>query len=324
MADKQISRRNFLTSIGEALGDFPVLDSEARITPVVSPLLGEDGYTPTANFYRQQLRFVPQITPVFWALRMHGMVEKPLTLTHDDLEKLPLSELDCTLACVNSSNRNPMIGHARWAGVPMSHLLQQVIPTTNARYAQFYATDGYTTYIETEKLSDALLAHQMNGKTLPQEHGYPARLIVPGLYGYKMPKWIQRIEFTDTPTAGFWETRGWSATGEMQTTSVILTPHQQEPISGMVTFSGIAHGGKNPITQVEISVNDSPWMPVAIATGQPYSWTPWQIDWTAPAPGDYLVKVRASDSTGFTQTESTSAFPNGPTAIHSMVVRVTA
>ncbi len=325
MTQKSLTRRGFLGAAAGAAGITSANETHHSKAVEIreSPFINRDGYTPTAHFYRQQLRYVPRITPVFWALRLYGMVEKPLTIIHEDLQTFPINSLPCTLACISSNSRNAMVGHAIWTGIPMRSLLEQVNPTVNARYAQLYATDGYTTYIEAEKLANAILAYEMNGEPLPQEHGYPARLIIPGLYGYKMPKWIQRIEFTDTPTPGFWEERGWSASGEMQTSSTIFSPYHMESMSGTISLSGIAYAGANTITSVEISVNDSPWMPVPIAESSAYSWTPWQIDWTAPKAGDYLIKVRTSDSSGFTQAEATPTFPDGPTAIRNIVVRVT-
>jgi hypothetical protein len=324
MTQKSLTRRGFL---GAAAGAASLASVSGTNEPKVievkeSPFINKDGYTPTAHFYRQQLRYVPRITPVFWALRLYGAVKKPLTIIHEQLQTLETTTLPCTLACISSSARSAMVGHALWTGVPMRSLLEQVNPASNAGYAQLYATDGYTTYVETEKLANAVLAYEMNGEPLPQEHGYPARLIIPGLYGYKMPKWIQRIEFTDTPTPGFWEERGWSASGEMQTSSTIFSPHHMESVSGTISLNGIAYAGAQTITSVELSVNDGPWMPTTITESEPYSWTPWQLDWVAPEAGDYLIKVRASNSSGFTQNENAPTFPNGTTAIRNIVVRV--
>jgi DMSO/TMAO reductase YedYZ molybdopterin-dependent catalytic subunit len=325
MAHQQITRRNFLRAALQGRPESASIAEAQHVTEIrISPLVDADGYTPTAHFYRQQLGYIPQITPVFWALRLYGQVEKVLTFTHEELTALPTTEVSCTLACIGSSTRNPMIGHARWSGVPMQALLERVRPTANARFVQFYAADGYTTYLETEKLDNTLLAFQMNGAVLPQEHGYPARLIVPGLYGYKMPKWIQRIELTDTPKPGFWEERGWSATGDMQTTSAILTPHHLETVHDTIQLSGIAYAGDRSVAAIEISVNDAPWMPVSFTPAEPYRWTRWQIDWTPTVSSDHLIKVRATDSNGFTQSAATPTFPHGPSAIQNIIVRVTA
>ena len=331
MDNKQISRRSLFTAAKAALSASPFPASGTFVPTVAvqtasikSLLIDENGYTPIPHFYRQQLQSIPHITSVYWALRIYGLVEKTQTLNYEDLFKLPSTQLAATLSCIGGSAQNSMIGHALWTGVPLSALLEQVKPTSKATYAQFYSTDGYTTYLETEKLSEAILAYQMNGESLPREHGYPVRLIVPGLYGYKMPKWIQRIEFTDTPQPGFWEKRGWSTTGEVQTMSTILSPHHQETIQGNVQISGVAYAGKNSIEKIEISINDAPWMPIPFNISISNTWTPWQVDWKPPTPGDYLIKVRAHDNQGFSQPDRAPAFPNGPTAIQSIVVRVTA
>jgi DMSO/TMAO reductase YedYZ molybdopterin-dependent catalytic subunit len=331
MTNKNMSRRNFLSAAKTAFMPLAITDGGASVSTkaipqfsIQSPLIDEQGYTPTNQFYRQQLQSIPQVTSVYWALRIYGLVENTITLTYKDLFELPSAERGCTLSCIGSSPHNLMIGNALWKGVPLSAFLDRVKPSQKGAYAQFYSTDGYTTYLETTKLTDAILAYEMNGEALTREHGYPARLIVPGLYGYKMPKWIQRIEFTDSPQPGFWEKRGWSVTGNVQTTSAILSPNHQEIVNGNMQIGGVAYAGARLITKIEVSINDAPWMPIPIQKSQPYQWTPWHIEWQAPAPGDYLIKVRASDNLGFTQTEGTSTFPNGPTSVQSIVVRVDA
>ncbi|MEO8610061.1 MAG: molybdopterin-dependent oxidoreductase [Chloroflexota bacterium] len=331
MENKQISRRQLFTATKDALISAPstalgtfVSKAAFLVNTIKSPLIDDNGYTPISQFYRQQLQSIPQITSIYWALRMYGLVETAQTFTYEDLLKLPSIQLAATLSCIGGSAQKPMIGHARWTGIPLWALLDRVNPVSNAKYAQFYSTDGYTTYLEIEKLSDAILAYQMNGEALPREHGYPARLIVPGLYGYKMPKWIQRIEFTDTPQPGFWEKRGWSATGAVQTMSTILSPHHQATVQDNVQLSGVAYAGSKTIEKIEISINDAPWMPIPFNPSASNTWALWQAEWKAPAPGDYLIKVRTQDDQGFTQSERASAFPNGPTAIQSIVVHVTA
>lgn len=281
-------------------------------------------YTSNSAFYRQQLRHVPQVDPAYWALSLGGMVSKPLVMRHDDLMALPAVEVPATLACVGSTPGSPLIGHARWRGVPLTALLDQIEPDPQASYAQFYSADGYTTFIERSRLSQALLAYQMNGEPLPPEHGFPLRLVVPGLYGYKMPKWIQRIQMAETPVNGFWEDRGWSASGEAQTISGILSPRHLETVSGDITFSGFAYAGDRRVTGVEISIDDAPWMPVPFTPAEANCWTTWTITWTPPAPGDYLVKVRATDSDGFIQPEDAQGHPKGTAAVQRMIVRLSA
>lgn len=281
--------------------------------------------TDTASaLFRQHLRHVPQVDPAFWALSLGGLVSKPLVFTYQQFLALPSVTLPVTLACVGSTPEHPLIGHALWRGVPLRSLLDQARPDAGAGYIQCYSADGYTTYIERDRLEQAVLAYSMNGQPLPLEHGCPVRLVVPGLYGYKMPKWLQRLQVTDTPVNGFWEGRGWSAEGTAQTTSAIFSPRHLEAVSGEVMFSGVAYAGERDIARVEISIDDGPWMPVPFEAAARYSWTPWQTRWTPPCPGDYRVRVRATDSAGFTQPDTGRAFPHGSTAVQSIIIRVTA
>jgi hypothetical protein len=196
----------------------------------------------------------------------------------------------------------------------------------DATHAQFEAEDGHTTFLRLKQLEGAVLAYTINGKDLTHDQGYPVRLIVPGVYGYKMPKWIRRVMLTLTPQPGFYEAQGWPTTGDVQTMSYICTPHHREVVNGTVKLSGIAFAGLRKIVQIEVSVDDAPWMPVNFEPGLPGASTNWQIDWTPPAPGDYLLKVRATDSQGYTQSDflMTTPFPDGWNAIHSIVVRVRA
>lgn len=269
----------------------------------------------------QHKDFLPDVES--WFLKLDGLVEKPFHLSMDNLRGLPAVAMSVAIACIGSSARHPLVKQAVWKGVPLQDLLAEAQVNPDATYAQFTAADGYSTYVPTALVSDALLAYSVDGHDLPPEQGYPLRLVVPGVYGFKMPKWIQRIELTQTPTPGYWEAQGWSASGQVQTASHIFTPHHMEAVNGLVQLSGVAYAGQRAITQVDVSIDDADWMPVPFTPSTPGSWTRWQAEWQPPAPGDYLVKVRATDSGGFTQTETPSiaAFPNGSNAIHSIVIR---
>lgn len=323
MEHNYITRRRLLLGASQFVQAPARLSENPQNTPA-SPHIGSSGYTPTAYFFRQQIRPVTPINVNDWAVTIDGLVQNPLTLTYSDLLALPSTETPCTVACIGTNAQNTLIGHGLWQGVPMSDLLQQIGVSSEAAYAQFTGVDSYTTYIQRSDLENALLVYGMNGETLPHEHGFPARLIVPGLYGYKMPKWIQRIEFTNTPRPGHWESQGWSAAGYTQTIATIFTPHPLQNVMGTVALSGMAFAGRHEITNIEISVDDGPWMPIPFEPTISNSWTTWQIDWTPPAPGSYLFKVRATDSTGFTQPDSAPIFPEGSSAIQAIVVRFTA
>lgn len=279
-------------------------------------------YTPNGQFFQQRISAAPTINPEYWSFVLHGKVDLPVFLSFDDLLRMPAVETEATLACIGRTPGGKHIGHARWDGVPLSTILDEAGIQQNAGFARIYAADGYMTSLPLERLSGALLAHSMNGETLPPEHGFPARLIVPGLYGYKMPKWIQRIELAAEPLPGPWEQRGWSSSGEVQITSAILSPQHREIVSGPVAFRGFALSGNAALTNIELSIDDGPWMPIAFNPTAAGSWVRWSIDWTPPGSGDFSVKVRASDSSGFTQDERSPMFPHGTTAMHHIVVRV--
>ena len=257
-------------------------------------------YTPNDLFFRQQALSVPALNAAQWCLSigpasaLSGMARNPLILDYQDVLSLPSVERGCVIACAGGG---VLIGSALWRGVPLSDLLAQVDIPPAAHYAHFYAADGYVTSLALEQLDNALLTYAMNGEMLSQEHGFPARLIVPGLSGYKMPKWIQRIEFGETPHMGFWESRGWSQEGTAPITAAILSPRHRDARSDEITFSGVAFAGTRTVTTVELSIDGGEWMPVSdlMTSNSASMWTRWQINWTPPNPGEYRVSVRAID-----------------------------
>ncbi len=290
------------------------------------PFVESTGFTPNAHFYNHSVNDIPVIDAAVWRLNVTGLVEKALVLSLDDVLALPAVEVPYTLASIKSTPQNLLMGHAMWKGVSFKKLLERAGVSSDVHYGQFNSINGYSTYLPLEMLEDSVLAYEMNGAILPREQGFPMRLIVPGVYDYKSPKWLNTIEFMAAPSSGHFESRGWSADGWVQTTASVFSPNAHEVVSGKVTFSGMAYAGVREIAQIELSIDDGEWMPVSFENGEPGTWTRWQIDWMPPAPGDYLVKVRATDSEGFTQPAShaTSVFPNGSSAIHAVVFRVSA
>ena len=258
-----------------------------------------------------------------WSFMISGLVDLPLPLSYKDLLALHAVEQACTLACIGHTPGGTAIGHARWYGVPIRALMDDMSIQPGAGHAHLHAADGYATSVELLQFSNALLAYKLNDEPLPPEHGYPVRLIVPGLYGYKMPKWIQRVVLADQPLDGLWEKRGWSPSGQVQTTSAILGPRHRATISGVTTLHGYAFAGDRAITSVEVSIDDGPWMPVPFTQNQAQEWALWSTDWSPATPGDHRIQVRATDATGWVQQDSTAnAFPNGSSAIHSIVVHM--
>ncbi len=259
-----------------------------------------------------------------WIVRIDGLVEQTCSIPYDECLQSERIERPITVVEAGCSPLNLRIDHALWGGVPLTDLMNRAGVSSLATYAQCEAADGYSTFLRLDQLEGAMLAHTRDGSYLTDEQGGPLRLIVPGVYGYKMPKWLQRIRFTDRPPTGTKENAGWSSEGDVQTVAYMLSPHHREVVSGALEFSGMAFAGMREIVRIEVSVDGAPWTPVPFAPGSPGSLTAWQVNWTPPAPSDYQVKVRATDSEGFTQADipSASPFPNGWNAIHSIVVRV--
>lgn len=287
MQNHRLTRRQFFsqfagkTAIPQNTTDFVSL-----------PYRDKSGYTPTENFFRHQTWAINPIVVDQWSLSIGGLIVKPLKLTYDDLLAMPALERPCTVTCAGMNAHNTLIGHGLWNGTPFSSIMKMIEMHDTVRYAQFISMDGYSTYLPINQLDHVLLAYGMNHVPLPHEHGYPLRLIAPGLYGYKMPKWIQRITFTQSIPHGVWEAQGWSPTGEVQPTIAIFTPRHLETLSGTVELNGAAFAGVQPIQAVEISLDGGAWMPVQTSANATDSWTPWQIQWTPTASGDYQFTVR--------------------------------
>jgi hypothetical protein len=276
--------------------------------------------------FQQRIKHIPQIEAHHWSLTLGGLVQTPIFLTYDDLLGLPVHTMTCVIGCINNKPGGKFIASAKWGGVALAELRNQLQVQPEARYARFQAGDGYVTSVKLEQLQDALLVYLMDDKPLLPAHGFPVRLIVPGLYGYKMPKWIQRISFSDTPRYGFWEEQGWSKDGAVQITSSILSPRHLDPVAGIIRLSGIAYAGQRGISQVEVNIDGGGWMSTHLIAGDRHDWTRWHIDWTPSAPGDYLVTVRATDSSGLTQPDNddASVYPEGAKGTHRIIIRAQA
>ena len=239
----------------------------------------------------------------YWSFMLGGMVDVPLPLSYADLLAIPAVEIECAILHTGRSLNGPSMHQACWRGASVAALLNEVSIHSGARYAHLYAANGYATSIELPALHRAILAYEMDGEALTAEQGYPVRLIVPGLYGYKMPHQIQRILLTSEPLPGTWEKRGWSATGQVKVTARIDGPQNRSHITDAVTLRGIAFAGEHRITQVEISVDDGPWMPALFTQSSPYTFAQWSIEWKPSTPGDHTITVRAADSAGAIQSD---------------------
>ncbi|MFI6234618.1 molybdopterin-dependent oxidoreductase [Micromonospora sp. NPDC050784] len=286
--------------------------------------------TSNFGFYRIDTALVvPQVDPDTWRLRIHGRVGKERTYSYADLLARPLVERYVTLACVSNEVGGDLIGNARWLGVPLRELLDEVEPDDDADQVVGRSVDGWTCGTPTAALRDgrdALLAVGMNGEPLPVEHGFPVRVVVPGLYGYVSAcKWVTELELTRfADFDAYWVPRGWSPQGPIKTQSRIDTPRGRNRLTaGPVTVAGVAWAQHRGIRRVEIRVDDGQWQEAALApTVSVDTWVQWSWRWDA-TPGEHRLQVRATDATGETQTERTQdVVPDGATGWHTVTVTV--
>ncbi|SHN45569.1 molybdopterin-dependent oxidoreductase [Cryptosporangium aurantiacum] len=292
------------------------------------------GITPltTANdtFYRVDTAFVlPQVDPRSYRLRIHGRVRRELTLTYQDLLDLPLVERDITLACVSNEVGGDLLGNARWLGVRLADVLDRADPHPDADQLVGRSADGWTCGTPTAACRDgrdALLAVGMNGVPLPIAHGFPVRMVVPGLYGYvSATKWLVDLElsrFDDFDA--YWVPRGWSQQAPIKTSSRIDTPRQSDRVSGTVTVAGVAWAQRRGISRVEVRVDGGQWQQATLADADSVdTWRQWRWDWDATEAGGgrHTLEVRATDATGAIQsgTERPPA-PNGSEGWHQVSV----
>ncbi|HEY6737532.1 MAG TPA: molybdopterin-dependent oxidoreductase [Actinopolymorphaceae bacterium] len=286
--------------------------------------------TPNPVFYRIDTALSePLVELADWRLRIHGMVDRPMTLTFDDLRRRPAVNRWVTLACVSNEVGGSLVGNALWTGVPIADILREVGVRERADALKSTSEDGWTCGTPLSALTDgrdALLAYAMNGEALPVEHGFPVRMVVPGLYGYvSATKWVVDLEVTRFDRfQAYWTTRGWSEQAPIKTASRIDVPRQGAVVSaGRVVVAGVAWAQYRGISRVEVRVDGGPWQQARLA-GQPTkdAWRQWTFDWQAP-PGEHRLAVRATDGAGATQTGALAPpAPNGATGWHSVDVTV--
>jgi DMSO/TMAO reductase YedYZ molybdopterin-dependent catalytic subunit len=290
--------------------------------------------TSVEEFYVQQFDNKPAVATEEWSLTVDGLVERPLTLSYGDVQARPRAELMRTLECIGNPVGGNQIGNANWAGFWLADLLAEAEVKSEAKRARFEAADGYETSVLLEWITQpgVLMAYEMNGAPLTTEHGFPLRIFMPGLYGQKMPKWITRIEFIDDEDhQGYWEGQGWSDVAAVKTNSQIMTPaHIGRVPLAEVEIYGVAYAGSRTITKVEVGVEADDtltWREAELLPGPSHEvWTQFYAYWTPPADTSYTLLVRATDDTGFVQTERgrgllEGSFPDGTDKIHSIVVK---
>jgi DMSO/TMAO reductase YedYZ molybdopterin-dependent catalytic subunit len=283
--------------------------------------------TSAADFYRIDTALsVPQLSRTNWALKIHGMVDREITYRFDDLARFDLVEKMVTLTCVSNPVGGNLISNGVWTGYRVRDLLAAAGIHPDSDMVLSTSIDGFTAGTPVEALTDdrdALLAITLNGQPLPVEHGYPARLVVPGLYGYvSATKWIVDLELTRFDRAeAYWTALGWSARGPIKTESRVDVPRSGQVVPrGAVRFGGVAWAQPRGVQAVDVRIDDGPWQPTQL--GDSYTndaWRLWSFDWRADQSGQHRITVRATDNTGAVQTaQEADVIPDGASGWHSV------
>jgi len=309
----------------------PASPAPALPAKVSAGVLGVEPFvTKNADFYRIDTALtVPQMEPKDWQLKIHGRVKRPLTLTYDELLALPMVERYITLTCVSNEVGGELVGNARWLGVPIKDLLDRVEPQDGADQLVSRSVDGYTAGTPTAAVldgRDALLAVGMNGEPLPVEHGFPVRMVVPGLFGYvSATKWLTELELSSfSDFSAYWVRRGYAAQAPIKTQARIDTPGSGKKVErGRVMVAGVAWAQHRGVSAVEVRVDGGPWQRAQLAKVPSVdTWRQWSWPWQAK-PGKHRLQVRAIDETGEVQTRTEQEpLPDGATGWHTIDVTV--
>jgi DMSO/TMAO reductase YedYZ molybdopterin-dependent catalytic subunit len=314
---KNVSQAEAAVRFPRAAVPAPPLPAGVNLpVPGISPFI-----TPNGQFYRVDTALiVPQVDPTGWQLRIHGMVAREITISFDQLLHRPLIEDYITLTCVSNPVGGPYIGNAKWLGASLSSLIRAAGPLRGAEQLFCTSVDGFTSGVPLATVLDAgrdsLVAVAMNGAALPTEHGFPARLVVPGLYGYVSAcKWVVDIEVTTwAGAAAYWYQNGWAQQAPIKTESRIDVPASGSQVkAGTVSVAGVAWAQHKGIEAVEVRVDNGLWHEATLAAAPDLdTWRQWVWEWDATDAGAHTIEARATDKTGYTQTAvQTPEAPNG-------------
>lgn len=304
----------------------PVPPEATAPVPGMTPVV-----VPNKDFYVIDTRLLgpPQVDVDGWRLRVSGLVDRPFELTYDELLSLPMVEEYVTLSCVSNEVGGDLVGNAAWRGVPLATLLERAGVQPEAGQIVGRSVDGFTAGFPVGAATDgrhALVAVGMNGELLPLGHGFPARLVVAGLYGFiSATKWLEEIELTTWDGFdGYWIPRGWSKYAPVKVASRIDRTWPDKPTAGQpLVAAGVAWAPHRGIARVEVQVDEEPWRDAELAAELNTSaWRQWLFRWTA-GPGRHRLRVRATTADGETQTgASAPPAPNGATGYHAVRVTV--
>jgi DMSO/TMAO reductase YedYZ molybdopterin-dependent catalytic subunit len=333
-------RRRLLTTLPLSIAGFSVLALAYRLgpdwysaifTPPESGLRGiSPAITPVDNFYLVSKNFAdPSVDGASWKLGVGGMVDHSMSLSLADLRALPSTTEYVTLECISNDVGGELMSTGSFTGVRLADLVQMASPQSGASWVSFHARDGYTESLELSLVRahpEILVAYELNDAPLPTAHGYPARMVIPGHYGMKGPKWLDSIQLTNHETGGYWEQQGWDHNAIVNTTSRIDAPRDGDIVKlGPLQIGGVAFAGIRGISKVEFSTDGGrSWAEAPFdAPLSNLTWVVWRASWTPGAEGAYTLAVRATDGSGNGQSNvSAPSFPDGATGLHSVQVNV--
>jgi DMSO/TMAO reductase YedYZ molybdopterin-dependent catalytic subunit len=310
------------------------VDAAAAPSTTLDDVTGISSFvTPNTDFYRIDTAFVvPRMTTDQWQLRVHGLVDREVTLSWSDLLAMPSVEHMVTLTCVSNPVGGDYIGNAVWQGVRLADVLALAGPQAGADCVYSTSVDGFTVTTPLAALTDgrdALLAYGMNGEPLPVEHGYPVRMVVPGLYGFvSATKWVVDLELTRfAEVTAYWTDRGWSAQAPIKTSSRIDVPRTQESVpKGRVAIAGVAWAQHRGVAGVQVQIDDGPWVDATLSGDVgPDTWRQWVYYWDDAVSGSHTARCRAIDATGAVQSDQVQGVvPDGATGLDERSFMVTA
>ena len=331
-----LSRRRILQAAALLIGGAAVAVVGVRLLPewhqALRPPEGGAGevppITPASSFYLVSKNFRdPIVVSNGWKLWVHGLVDRELVLGYADLASLPRGSEIVTLECVSNPVGGRLMSTGRFDGPRLVDLLARASPRPAAGHVVFRADDGYTESIPLHELRpEMLVALTLNGEPLPNGHGFPARILIPGRYGMKGPKWLTSIELVESAPGGYWEAKGWNAGAAVKTTSRIDAPADGATVAGsQVRLAGVAFAGLRGISRVAWSDNaGATWQPADLDPPiSNFSWRLWHASWR-PGRGPYTLTVRAADGGGAIQdSRPANSFPDGSSGLHTIRVTVT-
>jgi DMSO/TMAO reductase YedYZ molybdopterin-dependent catalytic subunit len=285
--------------------------------------------TPAEDFYVVSKNFTdPEVSDVGWALKVHGLVERPLSLTLDEVKAGPSLSQIVTLECISNNIGGDLIGNGKWTGISVAGLLREAGVKPEAAYFITTAADGYHESIPVAEAmrEEVMLAYALNDKPITFKHGFPLRLLYPGHYGMKSTKWIETIELSAEDRPGYWTERGWDREAVIKTRARITFPARaSEFTAGPIQVYGVALAGARGVSRVEVSVdNQETWHPAELRPPlSKFAWTLWSFTWMNPEKGFQKVWARAVDGNGMVQDgNEAESFPDGATGYHSVLIKV--